>query len=241
MSNRSTAACRFFAVVPAAGSGARLGMSVPKQYLPIGAQRMIEWSVNALLSASWIERVVVVVSSGDLEAARLFGARKRVEVAAVGGETRSDSVYNGLQRLSDAAKDDWVLVHDAARPALTLERLQHLKRSLQHDPVGGLLAVPVVDTIKREAHDRVVADTVARERLWLAQTPQMFRYGLLNDALARNRNLTDEAAAIEAAGYSPKLVQGARDNFKVTTTEDFVLMQRLLAGQPVAIVPEDDR
>ena len=241
MPSRLQAVSRFFALMPAAGTGVRLGMPVPKQYLPIGGLKLIEWSVNALLSASWIVRVVVVVAPEDEEAVRLFGGRERVEVAPVGGPMRSDSVFNGLTCLQDAAAQDWVLVHDAARPALTLELLLHLKRALQDEPVGGLLAVPVADTLKRADEHGAVVHTVARERLWLAQTPQMFRYGLLRSALERTRDVTDESAAIEAAGHTPRLVQGSRDNFKVTTVEDFVLMQRLLSGPAVRVPPEDDR
>lgn len=224
-------AARFFAVIPAAGAGTRLGAAQPKQYLALGGRSMLRWSVDALLAAPWIERVMVVVAPDDRRAAVLLEGLVRVEVLDAGGAARRDSVLAGLHALAAAGArdDDWVLVHDAARPGLALQLLERLRDSLGESAVGGLLALPVSDTVKRAADDgRSVAATVERERLWLAQTPQMFRLGLLLDALAVYPGVTDEAAAIECAGHAPLLVEGARANFKVTTAEDLELMRALL-------------
>lgn len=224
-------AARFFAVIPAAGAGTRLGAPQPKQYLALGGRPMLRWSVDALLAAPWIERVLVVVAPDDGRAAALLEGLARVEVLAAGGAARRDSVLAGLRALAatGARDDDWVLVHDAARPGLAPRLLERLRDRLGESAVGGLLSLPVSDTVKRAADDgRSVAATVERERLWLAQTPQMFRLGLLLDALSAHAGVTDEAAAVERAGHAPLLVEGARANFKVTTAEDLELMRALL-------------
>jgi 2-C-methyl-D-erythritol 4-phosphate cytidylyltransferase len=228
---------RFFAVVPAAGSGTRVGGPLPKQYLPLAGRTVLECTALALLEAAWIERILVVVAPDDERAWGLLApvaARSagRVGVAAVGGATRRDSVLAGLHELRDqVADDDWVLVHDAARPGLRLDSLERLREALAGDPVGGLLALPLADTIKRAAPDGRVSRTEPREGLWQAQTPQMFRYAMLVAALAANPQVTDEAAALEAAGMAPRLVEGDRGNFKVTTAEDLRMMQVLMQAR----------
>lgn len=217
--------------MPAAGAGTRLGARQPKQYLALAGRPMLRWSVEALLSAPWIERVLVVVAPDDGCADGLLADLARVEVLAAGGATRRDSVLAGLRALaaSGARGDDWVLVHDAARPALPPGLLERLRDSVGASAVGGLLAVPVSDTVKRAARGRRSVDaTVERSGLWLAQTPQMFRLGLLHDALLGHPAVTDEASAVERAGHVPLLVEGARTNFKVTTAEDLELMRALL-------------
>lgn len=230
----------FFAIVPAAGVGLRLGESIPKQYLSIGSMPLLQWTVDALLRAPWISTVLVVVAPGDRQAARLLAGQARVHVQAVGGATRRDSVLNGLQLLmtqrpqgGPALRDsDWVLVHDAARPGLSLAALTRLHEALGSHPVGALLALPCADTVKRERRDTtgpaMVDHTVERQGLWLAQTPQVFRCALLRDALSRAPAATDEASAVEMMGLSPLLVPGERENFKVTTRDDLALMRRLL-------------
>ncbi len=228
---------RFLAVVPAAGSGTRVGGPLPKQYLPLAGRTVLECTVLALLEAAWIERILVVVAPDDERAWGLLApvaARSagRVGVAAVGGATRRDSVLAGLRELrAQVADDDWVLVHDAARPGLRLDCLERLREALAGDPVGGLLALPLADTIKRAAPDGRVSRTEPREDLWQAQTPQMFRYAVLVAALAANPQVTDEAAALEAAGMAPRLVEGDRGNFKVTTAEDLRMMQVLMQAR----------
>ncbi len=229
------------AIVPAAGIGRRLGLAVPKQYLQLGERTILQWTIDALCRASWIRSILVVVAPDDDTAEALLRHHSRVRVVKVGGATRRDSVLNAMACLDSGAQDDWVLVHDAARPGITLELLEHLKASIEHDAVGGLLAIPVADTVKRHSSTPTNAlpessssersmETVDRRGLWLAQTPQVFRRGLLQTALGRCEDATDEASAIEMLGYQPKLVLGTRGNFKVTTAEDYLLMQRLLTG-----------
>ncbi len=233
MSARLLQSPRHVALIPAAGIGARVGAPLPKQYLSLGARTMLEWSVDALCATPWIERVLVVVAPDDRRAAMLLHARARVEVLAGGGATRRDTVLAGLQALArghDAR--DWVLVHDAARPAIEAAALERLRDAVAASPVGGLLALPVGDTVKRTAGDpRSVASTLDREGLWAAQTPQMFRLGLLLGALAAHADVTDEASAIERAGHAPLLVEGTRSNFKVTSAEDVAMMRVLLAAR----------
>ncbi|MFO1195784.1 MAG: 2-C-methyl-D-erythritol 4-phosphate cytidylyltransferase [Burkholderiaceae bacterium] len=220
---------RYFAVVPAGGTGTRVGASVPKQYLELAGRTVIEHAVSALIEAPWIERVVVVTAPGDSRAARVLRDTPRVQISATGGATRRDSVLAGLRALAALARDDdWVLVHDAARPGLTLASLERLRAELSEHPVGGLLALPVADTVKREDARGCVAETVPRSGLWLAQTPQMARAGTLRRALEAHSGVTDEAAALEAQGLAPRLVEGERRNFKVTTAEDLALMDALL-------------
>jgi 2-C-methyl-D-erythritol 4-phosphate cytidylyltransferase len=228
---------RFFAVIPAAGTGTRLGAAIPKQYLEIGGRTILEWSVSTLLAADWIEQVVVVVAREDQRASALLRAlpgdrQARVQIVPRGGQTRRDTVLAGLDVLNAVGDDDWALVHDAARPGLSLDSLNTLRAELSGDPVGGLLALPVADTVKRSGPDERVSETVPREGLWLAQTPQMFRYRLLREALRASTQVTDEAAAIEAAGFEPRLIVGERSNFKITTREDLMAMAGALAYRP---------
>ena len=222
---------RFHAVVPAAGIGARVGAATPKQYLELAGQSLLQWSVQALLAADFIDTVCVVVAAGDTLAATQVGHWPRVRVFPVGGATRRDTVLAGLQAAGGDWRDlDWVLVHDAARPGLSLAALIRLHDALQADPLGGLLALPVSDTVKQlQGADAVVARTLSRDDLWMAQTPQMFRYGPLCAALRAFPDVTDEAGAIEAAGGRPRLVTGERHNFKVTTRDDLDLMAAWLA------------
>src|SRR5690554_5591828 len=219
--------------MPAAGEGQRLGAGLPKQYMPIVDAPMMVHCARALLAAQWIDQLVVVVApAGAARAEGLFVDWPRVSVRAVGGASRRDSVLAGIESL-DAAGDDWVLVHDAARPGLPLAALDALRDAAMGDPVGALLALPVADTIKR-ADDGSPArsgGTIDRTRLWLAQTPQMFRLGMLRDALRACPEATDEAAAIEAAGHRPRLVPGHRDNFKVTTPGDLAAMAAVLGAR----------
>jgi len=234
-------AVRYWAVLPAGGAGTRIGAPIPKQYLEISGKSMLERSVSALLAANWIERVVVVVAPQDSSAGSLLDGQPRTEVVPQGGATRRDSVLAGLRHLSGMEKADpadWVLVHDAARPGLSLSSLERLRAALTaHIDGGGLLAVPVADTVKRAAAAQStrhaqqtpqVQATIERQGLWLAQTPQMFRLGPLAEALERFPHVTDEASAMEAAGHPVRLVEGDRINFKVTTTDDLELMRRLL-------------
>lgn len=220
-----------FAIVPAAGSGSRLGGDVPKQYLEIGGRSLLERSVAPLLAAAWIDEVLVIVAPGDRRAAQRLGAHPRLRVSAVGGATRRDTVLNAIATIA-GAEDDWVVVHDAARPGLDAAALERLRAALASSAVGGLLALPVADTLKRAGpgggRNPAIAATIEREGIWLAQTPQMFRLGLLRDALAAAPLATDESSAVEALGHHPLLVPGSWRNFKVTTSDDLAAMRQLL-------------
>ncbi|WP_459617581.1 2-C-methyl-D-erythritol 4-phosphate cytidylyltransferase [Bordetella sp. 2513F-2] len=221
------------AIVPAAGIGARAVRSgeaaLPKQYRPLGGLPMLRRSVQALLADPRIREVRVAVAPGDGWAEAALRGLPRTVWRACGGATRAATVAAALAD-SGAGERDWVLVHDAARPGLPADALARLIDACLDDPVGGLLALPVADTVK--AGSTRVARTVDREGLWLAQTPQMFRAGPLGDALAAaaacGLAATDEASAMEAAGHAPRLVEGAVRNFKVTWPDDFELMEKWL-------------
>src|ERR1700761_4831810 len=242
-SSVSASAPRLYALVPCAGSGTRAGTSGPKQYESLGGRALVLWTLEALARVGELDGTLVVLSPGDTQFAAL-AAEGDAEAAAacwranVGGGTRAESVYAGLRDLlaRGALPSDWVLVHDAARCLVHPDSIRRLIAACRDDAVGGLLALPVPDTLKRsDAHARV-AETVPRERIWAAQTPQMFRIGVLRDALAagfarRELQITDEASAIEAAGLQPRLVRGDFDNLKVTWPEDFALAERLLLGR----------
>jgi 2-C-methyl-D-erythritol 4-phosphate cytidylyltransferase len=218
-----------WAVVPAAGAGRRMSTNIPKQYLPLGEKTVLEHTLDTLLACRQLAGVVVVLSAGDGYWPDLQDrySRERLETV-IGGAERSHSVLNGLTHLvgkTDA--DDWVLVHDAARPCVRLTDIDTLINTLSATSHGGLLGVPVADTMKQVDDDDRVTATVAREGLWHAYTPQMFRIGMLRAALqhAIDNDLlvTDEAGAMELAGYQPQMVQGQRDNIKITVSSDLEL------------------
>lgn len=219
---------RFFALVPAAGSGSRAGQPIPKQYVVLAGRPLIAHTLAALHAVPELAQTLVVLSPEDsrFEAAVPgFGGW----LARCGGATRAASVRAGLEalRTHGALDEDWVLVHDAARCLLRPEWVQRLIAACRDDAVGGLLAAPLADTLKRGL-DRVQA-TVPREQLWAAQTPQMARIGLLARALdAAGAAVTDEASALEHLGLAPRLVAAPMDNFKVTRGEDFALAELLL-------------
>lgn len=227
---------QFWAVMPAAGVGSRMGGDVPKQYLPLAGVAVIQRSLEVLLGWEPLQAVAVALSRSDKHWPTLPVARDSRVIAVVGGAERSDSVLAGLRALAGkAGESDWVLVHDAARPCLRRQELARLTEVLARDPVGGLLAVPVSETVKRGDPDDRVAETVSREHLWLAQTPQMFRYGMLRKALeaaaAAAVPVTDEAAALERQGHRPRLVPGSSRNIKITRPDDLLLAERYLAIQ----------
>jgi len=219
----------FYALVPAAGSGSRMGNDLPKQYLPLAGQPLIFHALNTLCTSPEIATVFVVLAPGDTLFHGYDWSRfgDKLQPLYCGGATRAESVTNGLLA-SELEPDDWVLVHDAARPCLTQAHLAKLILELRDDAVGGILAVPVADTLKRADDRQRIARTEEREGLWQAQTPQMFRAGLLAQALGNAKKLTDEAAAVEALGLKPKLVLGESVNFKVTYPQDLLLAELLL-------------
>ncbi len=221
-------------IIPAAGSGARLGALLPKQYLELNGRPLIFHTLAALLTVPRINKIVVVIAADDKLWDDLFlrhGGQwhDQILVARVGGATRGESVLNGLRTLSAVlAADDWVMVHDAARPCIQPELIERLLDAVADDKIGGLLALPVADTLKQATADQRVERTVPRDHLWRAQTPQIFRYGMLCEALAAMPNATDEAEAIEALGYAAKLVTGDSSNIKVTYASDVKIAEVLL-------------
>jgi 2-C-methyl-D-erythritol 4-phosphate cytidylyltransferase len=220
----------FYALIPAAGSGTRLASEAPKQYLPLAGRPMLWHAVQAVCVPP-VETVFVVLAPGDsVFASHDWSAfAGKLEPLYCGGETRRDSVYNGLVAAMAALEaDDWMLVHDAARPCLARKDLEALVRETQNDEVGGILGLPVTETVKAAFQDRIQS-TEDRSRLWLAQTPQMFRAGLLMQALRRAKGTpTDEAAAVEQLGLKPRLVAGSRENLKVTWPEDLAIAESIL-------------
>jgi len=219
----------FHALVPAAGFGARMEQDLPKQYLPLAGQPMIAHALDTLCTCPEITTVFVVLAPEDTLFHSYDWSRfgDKLQPLFCGGEKRSDTVLNGLIA-SELEPDDWVLVHDAARPCLTQALLAKLIAELRDDAVGGILAVPVADTLKRADDNDRILRTESRQQLWQAQTPQMFRAGLLAQALQQCKNVTDEASAIEALGLQPKLVLGEPTNFKVTYPQDLLLADLLL-------------
>jgi 2-C-methyl-D-erythritol 4-phosphate cytidylyltransferase len=224
---------RRFAIVPAAGRGERFDAARPKQYVELLGRPVLSWTLRALLAEPSISVVVVALSAGDRRFARLPEARDPRVRICTGGARRELSVASALAALDGEARDeDWVLVHDAARPCLQRSDLRALIDGVGDDPVGGLLALPVGDTLKAADGDQRCARTVPREGLWRALTPQMFRYGVLRRALRlsidRERTVTDEASAVEALGLRPRLVTGRADNIKITIPGDRGLAAAIL-------------
>jgi len=230
----------YHAIVPAAGSGARLGAGCPKQYLPIMGRPLIWYSLATLCAHPALLSVRVVLAPDDPfwenpEWHELWlSLGSRLEVLFCGGETRAESVRNALDAAQSAIlPQDWVLVHDAARPCLSRVLLDRLITEVGNHDAGGLLAVPLADTLKRDKGNTppTVRETLPRTGLWQAQTPQMFRYALLTEALAAHPGVTDEASAVEASGFAPRLVASDMGNLKVTYPDDLVLAEWILRGR----------
>ncbi|HEY0062277.1 MAG TPA: 2-C-methyl-D-erythritol 4-phosphate cytidylyltransferase [Telluria sp.] len=221
---------RYFALIPAAGVGARMAANGPKQYMAIGGKPMLRHTIDAFLSSELIAHIYIVVSPDDGQIDCVVPGAG-VTVLRCGGATRMESIQNGLRQMGEVVgAQDWILVHDAARPGLNAALIEKLITTIGGDAVGGLLALPVVDTVKRAG---AAVSTVSRDGLWLAQTPQMFRYRLLVDALAAATDasvITDDASAIEALGHSPKLVEGHPRNLKVTLPADIRIAEMYLAA-----------
>lgn len=227
---------RIWSVVPAAGIGSRMGLDTPKQYAELNGKTILEHTLSRLMSHPRIEGVVVAISDQDTFWPALGLSFDKPLLVVEGGKERCHSVLNGLLQLEQQlSPDDWVLVHDAARPCVRLADIDKLIAQLIDHPVGGILAAPVRDTMKRGNDQNDIVDTVERENLWHALTPQMFRLGLLKssleNALQNGIVVTDEASAIEANGQVPHLVEGCHDNIKVTRFEDLSLAQYYLTQQ----------
>ncbi|MNK89702.1 2-C-methyl-D-erythritol 4-phosphate cytidylyltransferase [compost metagenome] len=223
---------RYFALIPAAGVGARMEAGSPKQYLPIAGKPMLRHALDAFLASPLIVHTYVVVSADDGVIDTVV-PEQGVTVLRCGGATRMESILNGLRALHGGiAAHDQVLVHDAARPGLTPALIEKLITEVGEHPAGGLLALPVVDTVKRAGQDGLSAQTVPRDHLWLAQTPQMFSYALLHKALSEAPDpqaITDDASAVEALGLAPRLVEGHPRNLKVTLPRDIHTAELYLA------------
>lgn len=225
---------RYFGLIPAAGSGSRFGAAGPKQYSALAGKTVLYHAIRALLTAAPIETVFVVLAPDDEEFRQqdwsAFGTR--LAPLYCGGGTRRDSVLNGLIASSSVIEtEDKVLVHDAARPCLGQPELRRLMQEAGADAVGGILAVPVADTLKRGDEERRIVGTQSREGLWQAQTPQLFGHGLLLRALRASAAVTDEAGAVEALGYQPRLVEGSPRNIKITYPADLDIAERFLKGE----------
>ncbi|MCC7598909.1 2-C-methyl-D-erythritol 4-phosphate cytidylyltransferase [Janthinobacterium sp. FW305-129] len=224
---------RYFALIPAAGVGARMEAGSPKQYLPIAGKPMLRHALDAFLASPLIAHTYIVVSAEDGVIDTVV-PEQGVTVLRCGGATRMETILNALQALHGSlAAHDQVLVHDAARPGLTPALIAKLITEVGEHPAGGLLALPVVDTVKRAGPGSLSAQTVPRDGLWLAQTPQMFSYALLHRALSEAPDpqaITDDASAIEALGLAPKLVEGHPRNLKVTLPRDIHTAELYLAN-----------
>jgi 2-C-methyl-D-erythritol 4-phosphate cytidylyltransferase len=223
---------RYFALIPAAGVGARMEAGSPKQYLAIAGKPMLRHALDAFLASPLIAHTYVVVSADDGVVDAVV-PEQGVTVLRCGGATRMETILNALQALHGSIDArDQVLVHDAARPGLTPALIEKLIMEVGDHAAGGLLALPVVDTVKRAGQGSLSAQTVPRDGLWLAQTPQMFSYALLHRALSEAPDplaITDDSSAVEALGLAPKLVEGHPRNLKVTLPRDIHTAELYLA------------
>jgi 2-C-methyl-D-erythritol 4-phosphate cytidylyltransferase len=227
----------FHVIIPAAGAGSRMQNVLPKQYMPLAGKPIISHTIQTFFLHPRIASIHVALNADDLFWRDLpLDPASKLKLHYTGGDSRSETVLNTLLAMQ-VADDDWVLVHDAARPGLTHTLLDKLLNTLENDAVGGLLALPVADTLKKSGDNHKIEQTVERTDLWQAQTPQMFKYGVLKHALGANIHaasspaFTDEAEAIEALGLKPTLVQGELRNLKITYPQDLELLEALFSKE----------
>jgi 2-C-methyl-D-erythritol 4-phosphate cytidylyltransferase len=227
----------FHVIIPAAGAGNRMANVLPKQYLPLAGKPMISHTIQTFFNHPRIASIHLALSPDDAFWRGLtLEPTTKLKLHYTGGESRAETVLNTLQVI-DATEEDWILVHDAARPGLTHALLDNLLNILENDEVGGLLALPLADTLKQVNAGNRVEKTIPRTDLWQAQTPQMFKYGVLKHALQTNTgaasraHFTDESEAIEALGLKPILVQGELRNLKVTYPQDLEMLEALFAKE----------
>lgn len=225
-----------WAIVPAAGIGARMSSELPKQYLKLQGTSVIVHTLKRLAQLPSLLATVVALHPQDRHWAERGAEPREGLMICSGGKERAQSVLNGLHALAGLAQDeDWVLVHDAVRPCVRISDIETLLEEVATHPVGGLLGIPVSSTLKLANANRDVVATLPRDDMWQASTPQVFRYALLREvleqALARGELVTDEAAAMELAGYSPRLVRGGADNIKITYPEDLAMAAMILRAQ----------
>ena len=227
----------FHVIIPAAGTGSRMANVLPKQYMPLAGKPIISHTIQTFFNHPRIASIHVALSADDLFWRDLpLDPASKLKLHYTGGDSRSETVLNTMLSIQ-VADDDWVLVHDAARPGLTHALLDKLLNTLENDAVGGLLALPVADTLKKSGADYKIEQTVERTDLWQAQTPQMFKYAVLKHALqvaviktndhVASSPVTDEAEAIEARGLQPTLVLGELRNLKITYPQDLELLEAL--------------
>ncbi|MES2502776.1 MAG: 2-C-methyl-D-erythritol 4-phosphate cytidylyltransferase [Pseudomonadota bacterium] len=224
----------FHVIIPAAGVGNRMANVLPKQYIPLGGKPMISHCIQVFFNHPRIAGIHVALNpEDDFWRSLTLEPESRLHLHYTGGATRAETVLNTLKAIEPSLQtDDWILVHDAARPGLTHDLLSRLISTIEHDEVGGLLALPVADTLKQSLDNQQVAQTIPRANLWQAQTPQMFRFLTLKNALSQfGASVTDEAEAIEALGLKPKLVQGELRNLKVTYPQDLELLEALFNAE----------
>ena len=223
----------YYALLPAAGNGFRFGSGKPKQYSLLHGKPVLQHSLERLASSLPLAMTFVVLAQEDHWFDDAIPAQSGVTVLRCGGESRAATIRNALACLSDIADDDWILVHDAVRPCVAPGSLSRLRNELAADRVGGLLAIPVAGTLKRAGDDGRTLHTEARDGLWRAQTPQMFRYGVLREALARPgaEQSPDEADTVTAMGLKPRLVPGTATNIKITYPEDLILAAAILSAE----------
>jgi 2-C-methyl-D-erythritol 4-phosphate cytidylyltransferase len=236
-SSDSCKAPAYWAVIPAAGIGTRMEANCPKQYLPLLDKTILEHTLERLLAIPVFQDIHMALANDDNFWPQLAIANNRRIICVNGGSERADSVLNCLHALADRAQDDdWVLVHDAARPCIRTQEVLKLIEIINNHPVGGILGVPVSDTLKRVS-GILIDGTLDRSHLWQAQTPQMFRLGLLRDCLQRakieGKTVTDEASALEMYGYQPLMVLGRSDNIKITRPEDLGIAAMLMQQQKI--------
>lgn len=226
---------RYWVVIPAAGVGKRMGVDRPKQYIEINNKTILQHTIECFTGREEIEKIIVAISLTDEYWPELEISKHEKVITASGGAERYHSVFNGLKELQDKAdEDDWVLVHDAARPCLSQTAIDRLINELRGHDVGGILAMPCRDTMKRANKKSEIVDTIERESLWYAQTPQMFHYeklySAINNVLEKNITVTDEAMAIELSGFKPLLVKGHQENIKITHKDDLKYLKTYLNG-----------
>jgi 2-C-methyl-D-erythritol 4-phosphate cytidylyltransferase len=226
--------CALWFVVPAAGIGQRMGADRPKQYMPLSRSTVLEYTLQTILSIRNIAGIVVAIHPNDTYWPQTHLSQHDKITTVIGGAERCDSVLAALQSLQGrVSNNDWVLVHDAARPCVLPETIYHLIDTLLGDEVGGILGVPSSDTLKKVGNDGFIKETIKREQIWQAQTPQMFRYEILRlslmHAISVKNDVTDEASAVEKIGYSVRMVQGHSDNIKITHADDLSRAEAIIA------------
>ena len=226
-------ALRYHALIVAAGTGSRFASETPKQYALLDGRPVLQHAIDRLAAGMPMHRIYVAIAPDDRWYERTIRADEKTTPIRCGGATRAATVRNALDAIVDVANDDWIVVHDAARPCVDRASLARLQRELADEAAGGLLAIPVVSALKRADDSGHVAGTLPRAGVWQAQTPQMFRYGILRDALARpgSDDAVDCAQAVEALGMRARLVPGNPNNLKISYPEDMVLAAAILATE----------